>query len=66
MNICSLLMDQSIIAGIGNVMKCEALHHVNVDPRKKTSDVGFANVLELFKIAQMFAKKMFLQVFGVL
>lgn len=53
-NICSVLTDQkkSGLAGIGNVVKCEALHHCRVNPMTPAGEVGSQKILEMLEFAQ--------------
>jgi formamidopyrimidine-DNA glycosylase len=36
----SLLLDQRIVAGLGNIYACEALHRARIDPRRAGADVS--------------------------
>ncbi len=36
----SLLLDQSVVAGLGNIYVCEALHRAGIDPRTPASDLA--------------------------
>ena len=40
----SMLMDQRIIAGLGNIYACEALHRARIDPRKEAGKVSKARL----------------------
>jgi len=40
----ALLMDQRIIAGLGNIYACEALHRARIDPRKPAGKVSRAKL----------------------
>ena len=41
------LMEQSFLAGIGNIYAQEALYHAGIDPRKKISNVTEENLIQL-------------------
>ena len=47
-NICSLIMDQNIFAGIGNYIKNEALYLSKISPYRKSSDLNDDEILALF------------------
>ena len=40
----AMLMDQRIIAGLGNIYACEALHRARIDPRKAAGKVSRAKL----------------------
>ncbi len=40
----ALLMDQGIIAGLGNIYACEALHRAKIDPRKPAGKLSRAKL----------------------
>ena len=42
-----LLMDQKVIAGLGNIYACEALHRARIDPRKPAGKVSPARLRAL-------------------
>ena len=42
-----LLLDQRIVAGLGNIYVCEALHRARIDPRKPAGAVSRAALLRL-------------------
>ncbi|MGN3974263.1 bifunctional DNA-formamidopyrimidine glycosylase/DNA-(apurinic or apyrimidinic site) lyase [Tsuneonella sp. SYSU-LHT278] len=42
-----LLLDQSIVAGLGNIYVCEALWRAGIDPRKAAGNVGRARLEHL-------------------
>ena len=46
-NICKVLMDQSILAGVGNYIKAEALWICRIDPHCSVSDLEDFQLLEL-------------------
>jgi formamidopyrimidine-DNA glycosylase len=39
-----MLMDQRIIAGLGNIYACEALYRARIDPRKPAGKVSLAKL----------------------
>lgn len=47
-NICSLIMDQNIFAGIGNYIKNEALYISKISPYRKSSDLKDEEIMSLF------------------
>ena len=48
-NITKALMDQSVVAGVGNYVKAEALYLARISPFKKVSDLSDANLKILNK-----------------
>jgi len=48
-NICKVLTDQKIIAGIGNCIKSEVLWHAKIYPFAMVSDLSDADIAELYK-----------------
>lgn len=46
-NICKVMMDQSVLAGVGNYVKAEALWMSEMDPRKKVEDFEDFHLLSL-------------------
>lgn len=48
MNICAFLMDQKILAGVGNYIKNEALYLARILPRRKTDDLTDDEIEDLF------------------
>jgi len=42
-----LLLDQTLIAGIGNIYACEALHIAGIDPRRAAGSVSAAKLAKL-------------------
>ena len=42
-----LLLDQRIIAGLGNIYVCEALHRAAIDPRKAAGSISLARLKRL-------------------
>jgi formamidopyrimidine-DNA glycosylase len=48
-NIKALLLDQSFIAGIGNIYADESLFRAGVDPRRSATDIGQERMTGLFK-----------------
>jgi formamidopyrimidine-DNA glycosylase len=43
------LLDQTRVAGIGNIYSCEALWHARLDPRRRTNSLGRGEVKRLHK-----------------
>lgn len=50
--ISDLLLDQHVVAGIGNIYKCEALHRCGVHPATPSRDVEAAVLVELYEVAR--------------
>jgi formamidopyrimidine-DNA glycosylase len=48
-NICVALMDQHIVSGIGNYIKCEALHAAHIHPMASTEDLSDGDYASLWK-----------------
>jgi len=46
-NICKALMDQSVVAGIGNYLKAEILYACEIDPRGAVADLDDAQLLAI-------------------
>lgn len=46
--IAGLLMDQSVVAGVGNVFRAEVLYRARLDPYRPGRDVGEAQLLALW------------------
>lgn len=42
-----LLLDQRIVAGLGNIYACEALYHAGIDPRRAAGNVSRARLAKL-------------------
>lgn len=38
-NICAFLMDQSVISGCGNIIKCESLYYAEISPMRKVGSL---------------------------
>ena len=47
-NIKTLLMDQKIFAGIGNIYAQEALYHAKIDPRRKAGSLSEEEIKNLY------------------
>jgi formamidopyrimidine-DNA glycosylase len=47
-NIKTVLLDQSLIAGIGNIYAQEQLYFAGIDPRKKVSDLSGEQIRKLY------------------
>jgi len=43
----SALLDQRIVAGLGNIYVCEALYHAGISPRRQAANVGLARAEKL-------------------
>ena len=50
--VCEVLLDQRVLAGIGNVVRCEALWELRQDPHALTSAVADRRLLELAAVAR--------------
>lgn len=48
-NICSFLMDQSVIAGVGNYIKAEVLYDAAISPLRKVYDLKEREIEKLFE-----------------
>lgn len=46
------LLDQSVVAGVGNVFRNEALHAVGVDPRRPSRSLPGDRLVELWRVLQ--------------
>ncbi len=46
-----VLLDQRVIAGIGNIWRCESLHAVGIDPRTPIGEVDPDDVIAVYTIA---------------
>jgi formamidopyrimidine-DNA glycosylase len=46
----SLLLDQRIVAGLGNIYVCEALYRVGINPKLKGKELALANCSELVRV----------------
>lgn len=44
-----LLLDQSIVAGLGNIYVCEALYRARIDPRRPGGRIGFERLQTLVR-----------------
>jgi len=53
----TVLMDQSIIAGIGNIYSDEILWRAGVHPERKVSEIKEAELKEIFKVIKELLKK---------
>ena len=58
-NITKALMDQSIVAGVGNYIKAEALWLARISPHKKVSEISDTNMSVLNKALQTVMKESF-------
>jgi endonuclease-8 len=48
----TVLLDQRIAAGIGNIWKCEALYACGIDPRTAIGDLTIATLAEIYAAAR--------------
>lgn len=48
-NIKALLVDQTQIAGVGNIYSQEALYHAGIDPRRKAESLASEEIKKLYK-----------------
>ena len=48
-NICVFLLDQSILAGIGNYAKSEILYHSNISPKRKVNSLSAKERVQLYE-----------------
>ncbi|KAK3250674.1 hypothetical protein CYMTET_39955 [Cymbomonas tetramitiformis] len=55
--VCDSVMDQDILPGVGNVIKCEGLFRSAIHPQTRTSDLGQRRLLVLLRELRDFAKK---------
>lgn len=46
----SALLDQRIVAGLGNIYVCEALHRAGIDPRRKAGQIAASRVASLVPV----------------
>lgn len=56
-NICTVLMDQSALAGVGNYIKSEALYRSRIDPRCTVGDLTKDELYCLYRKARRVAKE---------
>lgn len=54
-NICKALMNQEIVAGIGNYIKCEALYECGINPHCRVCDLTDEDLNKIFVSAQKIA-----------
>lgn len=50
MPVKAALLDQKIVAGLGNIYVCEVLHRARVDPRRKAGQIAAARVAALVPV----------------
>ena len=58
-NITKALMDQSVVAGVGNYVKAEALWLARISPHRKVSDISDSNMQVLNRAIQTVMKESF-------
>lgn len=46
----SVIMDQSVVAGVGNIYACESLWIMSINPNTKVKDLSDADLLDLFEV----------------
>ncbi len=56
-NLKTTLMDQSVIAGIGNIYAQEALYSAGVDPRRKAGSVSFKEAEKIYSSMRLILQK---------
>ena len=56
-NICSVLMNQKIISGVGNYIKAESLWYSKVNPHAKVKDIPDKNIVILGKAIEFVINK---------
>lgn len=59
--ICETLMDQRILAGVGNYIKCEALYEAKISPFTQTNVLNVPEMTRLFKSIQRIMKASYKQ-----
>ncbi|WP_284165724.1 bifunctional DNA-formamidopyrimidine glycosylase/DNA-(apurinic or apyrimidinic site) lyase [Frigidibacter sp. SD6-1] len=52
MPVKAALLDQKIVAGLGNIYVSEALHRAGIDPRRLSGDLGAADVARLVPVVR--------------
>lgn len=50
--IADVLLDQRVVAGIGNIFKCESCHEAGVDPRTLAGELTVDKLTEIYAAAQ--------------
>lgn len=58
-NICKVLMDQNIVAGIGNYLKAEALYAAKVYPLARVGDLPDSALIDIYYSAKNVAQKVY-------
>jgi DNA-formamidopyrimidine glycosylase len=58
-NVCKALMDQSVVAGIGNYVKAEALWLSSIDPWRNVGELTDAELLSLVEAANRVCEESF-------
>ena len=56
-SIKSTLLDQSIVAGLGNIYVCEALHHAQVNPKRLAKSISRKKADVLVKSIKLILQK---------
>ena len=52
MPVKAALLDQRIVAGLGNIYACEILHRAGIDPRRKAGRIAAARVAQLVPLVR--------------
>lgn len=52
MPVKAALLDQRIVAGLGNIYACEVLHRAGIDPRRKAGRIAAARVAQLVPLVR--------------
>jgi endonuclease VIII len=50
--VADMLLDQRVLAGIGNIVRCEALHHEQVDPFSPVATLDDRTLLRLAAVSR--------------
>ncbi len=53
--VCDVLLDQDIFAGLGNIMKCETLYNVRIHPETKVKALSEKEIKELVSESRAYA-----------
>ncbi|MEM3660982.1 MAG: hypothetical protein QXU11_11425 [Thermoproteota archaeon] len=52
-----VLLNQSVIAGIGNILRNEILFRANVNPERKVSDLSHEEIIRIIRFSRELSKK---------
>jgi endonuclease-8 len=47
------LLDQRVVAGIGNIWKCESLYAAGIDPRARVRDLAIEQLIAIYRAARV-------------